>query len=387
MSNFIYLDNNATTKPDPKVVAAMADCLENNYANASSSHLAGRTANSSVKKARQQLANLINCDTNELIFTSGATESINLALKGIAERYRSKGQHIVTIETEHPAVLETCKYLETIGYDITYLPVKKDGLIDLSLFKEAITPKTILACVMYVNNETGVIQEIKKLAEIAHDKGALFMTDATQAVGKCLLDVRGLGVDILCLSGHKFYGPKGIGALYVKSNRIQISEQMHGGNQENSLRSGTLNVPGIIGLGVAAEIAFKELTNDQERIEQLRNFLESELLKVEGVFVNGDRTNRLYNITNLCFEGIDTESIMAELENIIISNGSACTSSLIEPSHVLSAMGLSNEQAFSSIRFSLGRFNTKEDIEITIEHFKRLLKKEEYQKLDNESRS
>jgi len=379
--NYIYLDNNSTTKPDSLVVQAMVNFLTSNYGNPSSSHLVGRIANTSIENARQKLSDLLKCNPRDLIFTSGATESINLALKGVVHASFKTNPHIITLKTEHPAVLDTCKYLEGIGCAITYLPVEKDGLIDLLTFEKAIRPNTILACIMLVNNETGVIQPIKLLTEIAHKMGVLFMTDATQAIGKLPVDVSDLETDLLCLSGHKFYGPKGIGALYIKSKtKMQITKQMHGGNQEGRLRSGTLNVPGIVGLGEAAAIACQEMQRDKERIGGLRDYLESELLKIKGVFVNGNIKNRLYNVSNLCFEGIDADSIMASLENIMVSNGSACTSALVEPSHVLIAMGLTEEQAFSSIRFSLGRFTTKDEIDITIKHYSELLHKNEYQK-------
>ncbi len=372
----IYLDNNATTKIDPRVLDSMMPFLVDQYSNASSSHLLGRKVNESIKKARIQVADLLSCAPKEITFTSGATEAINIAIKGIAESYKNKGKHIITVNTEHPAVLDTCKYLETIGYDVTYLQGQTNGLVDLNLLEQNIRNDTILVSVMYVNNETGVIQPIKDIAEIAHSKGTLFMTDATQAVGKVKIDVTDLGIDLLCLSAHKFYGPKGIGALYINNNdpvKIKIAEQTHGGRQENGLRSGTLNVPGIIGLGTASEIASKELEFNKNQIKQIRDYFETELLKIEYASLNGDLINRLYNVTNICFKGIDADTIINGLKNIMVSNGSACSSSIIEASHVLLAMGLNNDEALSSIRFSLGKYNTKEEIETVLTDIKKLI--------------
>jgi cysteine desulfurase len=360
LENIIYLDNNATTPIDKRVLDAMLPFLTENFANASSSHHFGITANQAVKKARAQVSDLIGAEENEIIFTSGSTEAINIALKGVAENYSSKGRHIVTVSTEHHAVLDTCKHLESKGYEVTYLPVSKEGLIDLNEMKDFLRADTILVCVMYVNNETGVIQSIKQIASLAHEVGALFMTDATQAAGKIEIDVDALGIDLLCMSGHKMYAPKGVGALYVRQriNRVKLPAFIHGGGHERGLRSGTLNVSGIVALAKACEIAQADMKQDAERISGLRNDLEYELLKIEGTFVNGKVEDRIFNTTNICFRGNDANVMIGRMKNVAVSNGSACTAAVVEPSHVLTAMGLSDDDAFASIRFSLGRFNT-----------------------------
>jgi cysteine desulfurase len=360
----IYFDNNATTPIDKRVLDAMLPFLTENFANASSTHHFGISVNESVNNARVQVADLICAEQNEVIFTSGSTEAINIALKGVAENYSSKGKHIVTISTEHHAVLDTCKHLESRGYEVTYLPVSKDGLIDLNDVKNSLRADTILVCVMYVNNETGVIQPIKEIASLTHEAGALFMTDATQAVGKMEIDVDALGIDLLCLSGHKMYAPKGVGALYVRQrmNRVRLPAFIHGGGHEQGLRSGTLNVPGIVALGKACEISQKKMKQDAERISALRNELENELLKIEGTFVNGKTENRIFNTTNICFRGNDANVMIGRMRNVAVSNGSACTAAVVEPSHVLKAMGLSDDDAFASIRFSLGKFNTIKEV-------------------------
>jgi len=361
----IYLDNNATTPLDKRVLDTMLPFLTENFANASSTHHFGISANEAVKNARLQVADLICAEENEIIFTSGSTEAINLAIKGVAENYSAKGKHIVTVSTEHLAVLDTCRNLETKGYEVTYLPVKSDGLIDLTKLKTLLRLDTILVCVMYVNNETGVIQPLKEIAELTHNVGALFMTDATQAIGKIPVDVDELGIDLLCMSGHKLYAPKGVGALYVRQrmNRVKISTLIHGGGHEKGLRSGTLNVPSIVALGKACEISQQEMKQDAERISTLRNELENGLLKFSGAFVNGNTENRIYNVSNICFPTVDANVLIGRMKNVAASNGSACTSAVVEPSHVLVAMGLSDDDTFASIRFSLGRFNTKEEIQ------------------------
>ncbi|CCG53721.1 Putative DNA sulfur modification protein DndA [Flavobacterium indicum GPTSA100-9 = DSM 17447] len=375
----IYLDNNATTQIDQRVLDAMLPYLTTNFANANSTHQFGVGAYNAVKEARKQVAEIIGAETNEIVFTSGATEAINLAIKGVAESYSDKGKHIITVETEHSAVLDTCKFLETKGFEVTYLPVQKNGLIDLDLFKSQLREDTILVSVMMVNNETGVIQPIKELAELTHGVEAIFMTDATQAVGKLELNVDELGIDLLCFSGHKIYAPKGVGALYVRqrANRIKIPALLHGGGHERGLRSGTLNVPGIVALGKACELAQKELEENLKQIKELRDYLEIQLLTIENSFVNGDTKNRLYNVTNICFVGADSEAVIMGLSNpennlplIAVSNGSACTSTSIDPSHVLIAMGLDENHAFNSIRFSLGKYNTKEELNIVINQVK-----------------
>lgn len=375
----IYLDNNATTPIDYRVLDAMMPFLTNNFANANSTHQFGVGAYNAVKESRQQVADLLTAETNEIIFTSGATEAINLAIKGVAENYKEKGKHIITLTSEHSAVLDTCKYLETKGYELTYLTVKPNGLVDLDTLKAVLRDDTILVCIMYVNNETGVIQPIQKIAQLAHSVEAVFMTDATQAVGKIKIDLDNDDIDLLCFSGHKIYAPKGVGALYVRQrgNRIKLPALLHGGGHERGLRSGTLNVPGIVSLGKACALANVEMLANKNYIEDLRNYLETELLKISDTFINGDTDNRLYNVTNVCFKGADSEAVIMGLSNsennlplIAVSNGSACTSTSIEPSHVLIAMGLNENDAYSSIRFSLGKYNTKTELDIVVQNVK-----------------
>ncbi len=365
-----YLDYNSTTPIDPRVLEAMLPFLKDNFANSSSTHHFGQIINEKVKQARQQIADFINAEPNELIFTSGATEAINIAIKGVAERYSSKGKHIITVSTEHKAVLDTCKDLERKGFEVTYLTVQSNGLINLAELGKAIRLDTILVSVMYVNNETGVIQPIKEVSKIAHEKGALFMTDATQAVGK--IEVNDLGIDLLCFSGHKMYAPKGIGALYVR-NKTKLTPQIHGGGHEQGLRSGTLNVPGIIALGKACEIASEEMDLNKRNVSALRDKLETELLKLPNTSLNGDSENRIFNTTNICFKGQDANVLIGRMKNIAVSNGSACSSAVVEPSHVLKAMGLSDDNAFASLRFSLGKFNTSRDIENVIKSINNLI--------------
>ncbi|QDW22259.1 cysteine desulfurase family protein [Flavobacterium sp. KBS0721] len=361
----IYLDNNATTQLDQRVLDVMLPYFTTAYANASSSHLAGLTIHEAVENAVWQTANLIGANPEEIIFTSGATESINLAIKGFSNQNK---KHIVTVSTEHKAVLDTCQFMESIGFEVSYLPVDSDGILDLQLLNDSITDQTLMVIVMMVNNEIGVIQDIDTIAAIVHAKKALFMCDATQAVGKMAVDVQKSGIDLLALSAHKFYGPKGVGALYLSAKaKIKLTPQIHGGGQQRKLRSGTLNVPGIIGLGKACEIAKAEMKKDQERIQKLRDHLEKSLLQIEGSFVNGNTTNRIYNTSNICFPGVNSESLILALQNISVSNGSSCSAVTSEPSHVLKALGLSDENALSSIRFSLGKFTTQEEIFLTIE--------------------
>lgn len=359
----IYLDNNATTPIDPRVLEEMMPFLTHNFANAASTHRFGVSAHEAVKNARQRVADLIGADTHEITFTSGATEAINIAIKGVAEAYSQKGKHIITVSTEHSAVLDTCRYLETKGFEVTYLPVQTDGLLNLEVVKNAIREDTILVSVMHVNNETGVIQPIQEISELAHEKDALFMSDCTQSVGKIPVNVDELGIDLLCFSAHKIYGPKGVGALFIRQrkNRIKIPALLHGGGHERGMRSGTLNVPGIVGLGKACELAQEEMGENEVKIRKIRDYLEEELLKIEGAWINGNREKRLYNVTNIGFEGVDSEALIMGLGNpennspmIIVSNGSACTAASIEPSHVLLALGLREENAFESIRISIG---------------------------------
>lgn len=372
-NQLIYFDNNASTPVDKRVLNEMMPFLTENYANANSTHQFGNIVNKAVKTARIKVAELIEAEQNEIVFTSGSTEAINLAIKGVAENNVEKGKNIITVQTEHPAVLDTCKHLETKGYEITYLPVLTNGLIDLNELKNALRNDTILVCVMYVNNETGVIQPIKKIAELTHNFDSLFLTDATQAVGKIPIDVNDLGVDLLCMSGHKMYGPKGIGALFVNQQlNFVLPALIHGGGQEKGLRSGTLNVPGIIALGKACEIAKDEMEKDSERILILRNELECELLNISGTSVNGNIVNRIFNVSNICFSGFDANVMISRMKNVSVSNGSACSSATIEPSHVLTAMGLNDDDAFSSIRFSLGKFNVKSEVEIVVNIFREL---------------
>jgi len=376
MNEIIYLDNNATTKLDPRVLEAMMPFLTDKYANAASNHEFGVEINQHVKEAREKIANLIGCEIHEIIFTSGATEAINLAIKGVAESYKHKGRHIVTCATEHPAVLDTCRYLETHGYEITYMPVNKDGLLNLETVRQSVREDTLLVSVMLVNNETGVIQPIKEIAEIAHESGTFFMTDGTQAVGKMPVDINDLGIDLMSFSGHKFYGPKGVGALFVRSrrpNKVKLAAVQHGGGHERNLRSGTLNVPGIVGLGKAAEIAKAEKSLNAERVGELRDLLESELLQLPDTFLNGHKSQRLYNTSSICFRGADADAIMIGIKPIMVSNGSACSSTKVEPSHVLKAMGLSDEEAYATVRFSMGRFNKIIEIQQTIETLKKVV--------------
>ena len=363
-NKIIYLDNNATTRLDNRVLEAMLPYFTTDYANASSSHLFGLTVNEAVEAAREQVATLIGARPKEITFTSGATEAINLAIKGLVNCTK---KHIVTVVTEHKAVLDTCAYMQRNGFEVTYLPVNQLGLVNLEDLEAAIRPDTLLVCVMLANNETGVIQPVSEISSLAHTKGALFMTDATQAVGKLPVDVQLLGIDLMPLSAHKFYGPKGISALYVSAKTRQLIEaQQHGGGHERKLRSGTLNVPGILGLGKACEIAEDEMNNDKDQIEKLRNYLENELLKITDTNSNGSKEHRLYNITNLCFKGISSEKLILSLQNIAVSNGSACSAVTTEPSYVLKALALTDADALASIRFSLGRFTTIDDIETTI---------------------
>lgn len=371
LGNITYLDYNSTTPIDPRVLEAMLPFFKDNFANSSSTHHFGQSINEKVKEAREQIANFINAESNELIFTSGATEAINIAIKGIAESYSNKGKHIITVSTEHKAVLDTCKDLERRGFEITYLPVQTNGLLDLNELQIAIRPDTILVSVMFVNNETGVILPIKEIAKLAHEKGALFMTDATQVVGKIELDVDDLSIDLLCFSGHKMYAPKGIGALYVR-NKTKLSPQIHGGGHEQGIRSGTLNVPGIIALAKACEIASEEMVLNQRSISILRDKLETELLKLPNTSINGSSENRIYNTTNIGFKGQDANILIGRMKIIAVSNGSACSSAVVEPSHVLKAMGLNDDDAFASLRFSLGKFNTIENIETVIQKIKEL---------------
>jgi cysteine desulfurase len=365
----IYLDYNSTTPVDEKVLEVMLPYFTKKFGNpASRTHAFGWVAEEAVKRARGQVASLINCLDQEIIFTSGSTEGINLSIKGVYENYQSKGSHFVTVVTEHKAVLDTCRSLEKKGAEVTYLPVNSDGLIDLQQLSESITGKTVLVSVMYANNETGVIQPIKQIAEIVHAKGSILMCDATQAIGKVNIDVQEEGIDLMCISAHKLYGPKGAGALYVRRRgpRVSLQAQMDGGGHERGLRSGTLNVPGIAGLGKACEMAKEETTQNAARMKALRDELESALLSLGDVTVNGSTEHRLPNTSSLSFKGINADAIIMKIKDIAVATGSACTSAIIEPSHVLKAMGVPDELAYSSIRFSLGKYTTREEIQHAI---------------------
>lgn len=368
----IYFDNNATTPTAPRVVEAMLPYFFEKPGNAASrSHPFGWVAEEAVGNARQQLADLLEVESKEIIFTSGATESDNLAIKGVFETYHRKGRHIITVKTEHKAVLDSCRRIEKTGGEVTYLNVDKDGLIDLDQLDAAIRPDTVLVSIMWANNETGVIQPMSAIGAICEKHGVILMSDATQAVGKIDVKPKAVGVHLLAFSGHKMYGPKGIGALYVcnRRPRIKLNAQIDGGGHELGMRSGTLNVPAIVGFGKAAEIAVAEMENQAFRLGQLRNQLEEALLnKLEEVYVNGHVEQRLSHVSNLSFRHVDAEPLLMGFNQYIaLSTGSACTSATLEPSHVLLAMGKTRESAKSSIRFSLGRFNTKEEVERCVE--------------------
>ncbi|MVN89529.1 IscS subfamily cysteine desulfurase [Mucilaginibacter aquatilis] len=366
----IYLDNNATTPTDPRVVEAMIPYFTQKFGNAASrNHHFGWVAEEGVDYAREQVAKLIGASEKEIIFTSGATESDNLAIKGVFEMYKDKGNHIITAVTEHKAVLDACKHVEKLGGKVTYLPVKEDGLVDLAELEAAMTPETILVSIMYGNNEIGVIQPVRQIADIAHKHGALFMTDATQAVGKIPVDVNRDGIDLLALSAHKMYGPKGVGALYVrrKGPRVKVTAQMDGGGHERGMRSGTLNVPGIVGLGKACEIAYNEMESEAIRLSALRDKLQSALTVLEESYVNGNVEHRLPHVANISFKYVEGEGLMMAMKDLAVSSGSACTSASLEPSYVLKSLGLSDDLAHSSIRFGLGRFTTEEEVDYAIE--------------------
>jgi cysteine desulfurase len=366
----IYLDHNATTPMDPRVLEAMIPYFTENFGNAASrNHSFGWHAEEAVDYAREQVAQLIGADPKEIIFTSGATEGDNLAIKGVYEMYASKGNHIITCTTEHKAVLDTCKHLEKLGAEVTYLDVQPDGLIDLKALEAAMKPTTILVAIMYANNEIGVVQPVKEIAAIAKKHGALFFTDGVQAVGKIPVDVIADGIDIMAFTAHKMYGPKGVGALYVrrKNPRVKVTAQMDGGGHERGMRSGTLNVPGIVGFGKAAEIARTDMAADTERISKLRDKLENALKQIDESYVNGNPAHRLPHVSNISFKYVEGEGLMMGFnKDIALSSGSACTSASLEPSYVLKALGLGDDLAHSSLRFGLGRYTTEEQIDFTI---------------------
>ncbi|MCF8237378.1 MAG: IscS subfamily cysteine desulfurase [Saprospiraceae bacterium] len=366
----IYLDNNATTPCDPRVVEAMLPYFYENPGNAASrSHPFGWVAEEAVDYAREQIAQLIHVDPKEVIFTSGATEADNLAIKGVYEMYKRKGNHIITVRTEHKAVLDTCDHLEKLGAEITYLDVQNDGLIKLSDLEAAIKPTTILVSIMWANNETGVIQPMKEIGEICQKKGVLLFSDATQAVGKIPIDPKATGVHLMAFTSHKMYGPKGVGALYVsrKNPRVKVTAQIDGGGHERGMRSGTLNVPGIVGFGKAAELARLEMAQDAERLSKLRDRLQEGLMALEETVVNGNEAHRMPHVANISFKHVEGEGLMMTFnQTIALSSGSACTSASLEPSYVLVSMGLGDDLAHSSLRMSLGRFSTPEDVEEAI---------------------
>ncbi len=363
----IYMDNHATTRMDPRVFEAMKPYFMDMYGNAASrNHSFGWEAEEAVEKSRKQIADLIGAAAKEIVFTSGGTESNNLALKGVAEMYSERGDHIITQVTEHKAVLDTCKRLEREGVRVSYLPVKQDGLIDPDQLRDAITDKTILISIMYANNEIGVVQPMKEIGKIAKEKGVLFHSDAVQAVGKIPVNVAEDGIDLLSLTGHKLYGPKGAGALYVRRRnpRVQLMAQMDGGGHERGMRSGTLNVPGIVGLGAACEIAKREMQEETKRMSFLRDQLKNKLMnELDEVFINGSVEHRLPHNLNISFAYVDAESLLMGINDIAVSSGSACTSATLEPSYVLKALGAGDDLAHSSIRFGIGRFNTEEEMD------------------------
>jgi cysteine desulfurase len=367
----VYLDNNATTPMDPRVLETMIPYFTENFGNAASrNHPFGWAAEEAVDYAREQVAALIGADPKEIIFTSGATEGDNLAIKGVYEMYASKGNHIITVTTEHKAVLDTCKHIEKLGGEVTYLQVKEDGLIDLKELEDAIKPTTVLISIMYANNEVGVIQPIKEITALAKKNGVLFFSDATQAVGKIPVDVIADGIDLMTFTGHKMYGPKGIGALYVrrKNPRVKVTAQMDGGGHERGMRSGTLNVPGIVGFGKACELCRLEMDQDAKHTSVLRDKLEKALTQIEESYINGNVEHRLPHVSNISFKHVEGEGLLMGFnKNIALSSGSACTSASLEPSYVLKALGLGDDLAHSSLRFGLSRFTTEEQIDYTVE--------------------
>lgn len=361
----IYLDYNATTPVDDRVLDAMLPYFSRRFGNsASRTHAYGWEADEAVKLARKSVAGLLGCEPGELVFTSGATEAINLGIKGAAAAYQSKGRHFITCTTEHRAVLDVFEHLERDGAEVTRLPVQPDGRLDPELLRSVLRNDTVLVAIMLANNETGVLQPIRELAELTHERGALFFCDTTQAIGKLQVAVNELGIDLCTVSAHKCYGPKGVGALFVrrKNPRVTLVPQLDGGGHEHGLRSGTLNVPGIVGLGAAAELVVRELWDDNQRISLLRSRLEQELITRCGAKVNGNTRHRLSNTTNLCFPGLRASELISACPQLAISTGSACSSALPEPSHVLRAMGLSEADAYASIRISLGRMTTEEEV-------------------------
>jgi len=367
----IYLDHNATTPCDPRVVDAMIPYFTQNFGNAASrNHPFGWQAEEAVDYAREQVAKLIGADSKEIIFTSGATEADNLAIKGVYEMYSQKGNHIITCNIEHKAVLDTCKHLEKLGAEVTYLKVMENGLVNLEELEAAMRPTTILVAIMYANNEIGTIMPMREISQIARKHGALVFSDATQAVGKIPVDVNKDGIDLLAMTAHKMYGPKGVGALYVrrKNPRVKVTAQMDGGGHERGMRSGTLNVPGIVGFGKACELCMNEMDKDAAHTSRLRDKLDIAFLSLEEAYLNGDKEHRLPHVSNISFKYVEGEGLLMGFnKNIALSSGSACTSASLEPSYVLKALGLGDDLAHSSLRFGLGRYTTEEQIDYTID--------------------
>ncbi|WP_193196489.1 cysteine desulfurase family protein [Nostoc sp. MG11] len=368
----IYLDCHATTPVDERVLAAMLPYFTEKFGNPSSiSHVYGWEAEAAVKQTREILAAAINATPEEIVFTNGATEANNLAIKGVAEAYFKKGQHIITVATEHSAVIDPCNYLKSLGFEITILPVQKDGLIDLTELAKAFRPETILVSVMAANNEIGVLQPLAEIGEICSDRQVLFHTDAAQAIGKIPLDVQAMKIDLMSLTAHKVYGPKGIGALYVRRRnpRVKLAPQQHGGGHERGMRSGTLYTPQIVGFGKAVEIALAEQATENQRLTELRERLWKALLQLEGIHFNGHPQNRLAGNLNISVEGVDGAALLLGLQPVMaVSSGSACSSATTAPSHVLTALGHSEQLAYASVRFGIGRFNTQEEIDIVAKH-------------------
>ena len=374
----IYLDNNSTTPMDPRVLESMLPFFNEKFGNAASrNHSFGWNAEKAVDEAREQVAHLIGSTSKEIIFTSGATEANNLAIKGAFEMYGSQGNHIITVTTEHKAVLDACKKVEKMGAKVTYLSPDEDGLINHNELEAAITDQTILITIMYGNNEIGVVQDIRAISTIAKKNGILFHTDATQAVGKIPVDVLADGIDLMSFTAHKMYGPKGVGALYVrrKNPRVKVTSQMDGGGHERGMRSGTLNVPGIVGVGKACELCELEMEQEAVRLSAMRDRLEKELLTIEEAYVNGNPAHRLPHVANISFKFVEGEGLMMGTKDIAVSSGSACTSASLEPSYVLKSLGLDDELAHSSLRFGLGRFTTDEEIDFAIDHVKTAVNK------------
>ena len=373
----IYMDYSSTTPVDPRVAAKMIPFLTEHFGNpASRSHAYGWESEAAVDEAREQVAALVNCDAKEIVWTSGATESINLAVKGAAQFYKEKGKHLITVKTEHKATLDTTRELERQGFEVTYLDVMENGLIDMNVFKAALRPDTILVSIMWVNNEIGVIQPIKEIGEITRSKGIIFHVDAAQATGKVLIDLQDVKVDLLSMSAHKTYGPKGMGALFVrKKPRIRLEAQIHGGGHERGFRSGTLATHQIVGMGEAFRLAKLEMATENERIRMLRDRLYKGLKDIPEVFINGDMEQRVPHNLNISFNYVEGESLIMGVKEIAVSSGSACTSASLEPSYVLRALGRSDELAHSSIRMTVGRFTTEEDVDTTIATMKRTVEK------------